>query len=107
MKTKRRFAFRIDIWDDSGGSVVEHVAGADDFHVAEAIYQARDLALADGADYAAAGHPRGACHWATASPLKVPSGRLLRGRRCPLEGRRCVFRGLGYLPAPNASGGPY
>src|SRR5262249_34126233 len=29
-------AVRIDIWDDSGGSVVEHVAGADDFQVAEA-----------------------------------------------------------------------
>ena len=35
MKTKTHFAFRIDIWDDVGGSIVEHVAGVDDFEVAE------------------------------------------------------------------------
>ena len=40
MKTKTHFAFRVDIWDDAGDSIVEHVAGADDFEVAEAIYQA-------------------------------------------------------------------
>jgi hypothetical protein len=34
------FAFRIDIWDDTGDSIVEHVAGADDFEVAEATYRA-------------------------------------------------------------------
>jgi len=28
MKTKTHFAFRIDIWDDVGGSIVEHVAGS-------------------------------------------------------------------------------
>jgi len=39
MKTKTHFAFRIDIWDDSGNSIVEHVAGVDDFEVAEAIYR--------------------------------------------------------------------
>jgi hypothetical protein len=33
MKTKTHFAFRVDIWDDVGGSIVEHVAGADDFQV--------------------------------------------------------------------------
>jgi len=38
MKTKTHFAFRVDIWDDAGDSIVEHVAGADDFQVAEAIY---------------------------------------------------------------------
>jgi hypothetical protein len=27
MKTKTYFAFRVDIWDDSGNSIVEHVAG--------------------------------------------------------------------------------
>jgi hypothetical protein len=31
---------RIDIWDDTGGSIVEHVAGVDDFEVAEATYRA-------------------------------------------------------------------
>ena len=27
MKTKTHFCFRIDIWDDTGNSIVEHVAG--------------------------------------------------------------------------------
>jgi len=40
MKTKTRFAFRVDIWDDTGDSIVEHVAGIDDFEVAEATYWA-------------------------------------------------------------------
>jgi hypothetical protein len=40
MKTNTHFAFRIDIWDDTGDSIVEHVAGIDDFEVAEATYQA-------------------------------------------------------------------
>jgi hypothetical protein len=40
MKTKTYFAFRIDIWDDAGDSIVEHVAGVDDFEVAEATYRA-------------------------------------------------------------------
>jgi hypothetical protein len=40
MKTKTHFAFRVDIWDDAGNSILEHVAGADDFQVAEAIYKA-------------------------------------------------------------------
>src|SRR5262245_1518911 len=39
MKTRRHFAF-LDIWDDSGDSIVEHVAGVDDFEVAEATYRA-------------------------------------------------------------------
>jgi hypothetical protein len=34
MKTKTHFAFRMDIWDDGGDSIV--VAGIDDFEVAEA-----------------------------------------------------------------------
>jgi len=32
MKTKTYFAFRIDIWDDTGNSIVEHVAGVDGTH---------------------------------------------------------------------------
>jgi hypothetical protein len=31
---------RIDIWDDAGVSIVEHVAGVDDFEVAKAAYRA-------------------------------------------------------------------
>jgi hypothetical protein len=40
MKAKTHFAFRIDVWDDAGDSIVEHVAGVDDFEVAEATYRA-------------------------------------------------------------------
>src|SRR5258708_30837128 len=35
MKTKTHFAFRIDVWDETGVSIVEHVAGVADFEVAE------------------------------------------------------------------------
>src|SRR5262249_17857894 len=40
MKTKTYFVFRVNIWDDTGDSIVEHVAGVDDFEVAEATYRA-------------------------------------------------------------------
>jgi hypothetical protein len=40
MRTKTHFAFRVDIWDETGNSIVEHVAGVDDFEVAEATYRA-------------------------------------------------------------------
>jgi hypothetical protein len=40
VKTKTHFTFRVDIWDDTGDSIVEHVAGVDDFEVAEATYRA-------------------------------------------------------------------
>jgi hypothetical protein len=40
MKTKTYFAFRVDIWDDTGNGIVEHVAGVDDFEVAEATFRA-------------------------------------------------------------------
>jgi hypothetical protein len=39
-KTKAHFCFRVDIWDDTGDSIIEHVAGVDDFEVAEATYRA-------------------------------------------------------------------
>jgi hypothetical protein len=31
---------RVDIWDETGDSIVKHVAGVDDFEVAEATYRA-------------------------------------------------------------------
>jgi hypothetical protein len=40
MKTKTHFAFRVYIWDADANSIVEHVAGVDDFEVAEATYRA-------------------------------------------------------------------
>jgi len=41
MKTKAHFCFRVDIWDDTGDSIIEHVAGVDDFEVAERAAVAR------------------------------------------------------------------
>jgi len=40
MKTKICFTFRVDIWDHTGNSIVEHVAGVNDFEVAVATYRA-------------------------------------------------------------------
>jgi len=40
MTTQTHFAFRIDRWTDDGESIVEHVAGAEDFQVAMATYYA-------------------------------------------------------------------
>ena len=40
MQTKTHFAFRIDVWDDAGLSIVDHVAGVDDFEAAVATYRA-------------------------------------------------------------------
>jgi hypothetical protein len=34
VKTKTYFAFRVDVWDGAGDSIVEHVAGVDDFETA-------------------------------------------------------------------------
>jgi hypothetical protein len=36
------FAFRVDIWDAIGNSIVERIAGVDDFEVAEAAGRASD-----------------------------------------------------------------
>jgi hypothetical protein len=60
MKTKTHFAFRVDIWDDTGDSIVEHVAGVDDFEVAEATYRAAVARQASGAQHPAAGCAGGA-----------------------------------------------
>jgi hypothetical protein len=38
MKTRTYFAFRIDVWDDAGDSIYEHVVGSEDFEVAVAAY---------------------------------------------------------------------
>ena len=40
MKTKIYFAFRVDVWDSSANSILEHIAGIDDFEVAVAAYRA-------------------------------------------------------------------
>jgi hypothetical protein len=40
MNTKTHFPFRVDIWDDQGTSIMQHVAGVDDFETAVATYRA-------------------------------------------------------------------
>jgi len=41
MSTLRtHFTFRVDTWTPDGESIVEHVAGVDDFEAAEATYRA-------------------------------------------------------------------
>ena len=38
--TRTHFAFRIDLWTSDGASIVEHLAGAEDFQLALATYRA-------------------------------------------------------------------
>jgi hypothetical protein len=45
----------VDIWDDTGDSIVEHVAGVDDFEVAEATYRAAVVRWPWDAHHLAAG----------------------------------------------------
>jgi hypothetical protein len=40
MVTRTHFAFRIDVWDASGENLVEHIAGVEDYQVAQATYRA-------------------------------------------------------------------
>jgi hypothetical protein len=40
MKTRTYFAFRVDVWDSAANSIVEHIAGVDDFEVAVTTYRA-------------------------------------------------------------------
>jgi hypothetical protein len=40
MKTRKYFIYRIDLWDQAGENIVEHVAGIEDFDVAMAAYRA-------------------------------------------------------------------
>jgi hypothetical protein len=43
MKDRKRFAHRIDMWDDDGENIVEHMAGVEDFDLAMATYRAACL----------------------------------------------------------------
>jgi hypothetical protein len=45
----------VDIWDDTGDSIVEHVAGVDDFEVGRGDLPGSRSALASGAHYPATG----------------------------------------------------
>jgi hypothetical protein len=39
MKSRTNFAHRIDMWNDDGATIVEHLAGIDDCELAMAAYQ--------------------------------------------------------------------
>ena len=43
MKTRTHFTQRLDMSDDAGQNIIEHLAGVEDFEVAEATYRAADL----------------------------------------------------------------
>jgi hypothetical protein len=45
-KDRKRFSHRIDLWDEDGENVLEHVAGVEDFDLAMATYRAGVPALA-------------------------------------------------------------
>jgi hypothetical protein len=38
-KDRKRFSHRIDMWDDDGENVLEHLAGVEDFDLAMATYR--------------------------------------------------------------------
>ena len=40
MNYRTHFAHRVDMWDDDGQNVIEHLAGVEDFEVAMATYRA-------------------------------------------------------------------
>lgn len=40
MTTRAHFAFRVDRWDQLGDTLLEHVAGIEDFQVAQATFEA-------------------------------------------------------------------
>jgi len=40
MKTRTHFNFRVDAWTPDGESIVEHVAGVEDYDVAVATFEA-------------------------------------------------------------------
>ena len=40
MKNRKQFARRIDMWDEDGANLVDHLAGVEDLDVAAATYRA-------------------------------------------------------------------
>jgi hypothetical protein len=57
-KTRTHFTFRIDTWTADGESIVEHLAGVEDYTLAMATYRSCDRTLAQHTDHVAAGRPR-------------------------------------------------
>jgi hypothetical protein len=40
MTTRAHFSFRVDRWDQLGDNILDHVAGIEDFQVAQATFEA-------------------------------------------------------------------
>jgi hypothetical protein len=40
MKNRTNFTHRLDMWDDTGENIIEHLAGVEDYEIAEATYRA-------------------------------------------------------------------
>jgi hypothetical protein len=40
MTTRAHFAFRVDRWDQLGENILDHVAGIEDFQIAQATFEA-------------------------------------------------------------------
>jgi len=40
MKTRTHFTHRVDMWDDAGENIIEHLAGVEGYEVVEATYRA-------------------------------------------------------------------
>jgi hypothetical protein len=47
MKTRTQFTHRLDTWGDASQAMIEHLAGVEDFEVAEATYRAAVKAMAE------------------------------------------------------------
>jgi hypothetical protein len=63
MTTRTHFSFRVDTWTPDGESIVEHVAGVEDYQVALATFRTACEALARHADQVAAGRTRDRGLW--------------------------------------------
>jgi hypothetical protein len=57
IKNRKQFAYRIDMWDEDGANLVDHLAGVQDLDVAAATYRAVPT-LAKSQDHVAPGRAR-------------------------------------------------
>jgi hypothetical protein len=59
IKNRKQFAHRIDLWDDDGANLVDHLAGVEDLDVAAATYRfsTRNSVLSPQASASSARYP--------------------------------------------------
>jgi hypothetical protein len=58
MKNHKQFAHRVDMWDDAGENLAEHLAGIEDFDVCDRRLSCRAPTLVASQDHPAAGRAR-------------------------------------------------